>query len=217
MKIQIMIVDDHPVVRKGITEMLGLWDDFEVIREAGSILEATRALDSGVNPSVIMLDLNLRNGSGLEWIKNRAALGRLPTVLVMSVNDEEVYAERCLRAGARGYIMKDAPAEDIATAIRKVHSGEIAVSSGIASKLIAYQHPPTRNNEPLNRSLSLLSDREMEIYQQLGTGKNTKEIADLLHISPKTVETHRIHIIDKLNLTGAVELVRHATAWQESQ
>jgi len=217
MKISVMIVDDHPVVRKGLIDVLTLQPELSIWGEAGSLMEASKLLDAAPDiPTVVILDINLRDGNGLEWIKNSKVMERLPTVLVMSVNDESIYAERCIRAGAKGYVMKDAPVENILEAIQTVASGKIWASAEIRERLLNnYSHDAERRRAIETRSVSALSDRELEIFQLLGSGKSIKEAAEILKISPKTAETHRSHIADKLGLAGSHDLVRMATVWVE--
>ena len=211
-KARILIVDDHPIVRQGLVQMLGHEPDMEACGEAESAAEALKAIAAAA-PDAAIVDLSLKDSSGLELLKDiRVRYPRLP-VLVLSVYDESMYAERALRAGARGYMMKEEAAEKVVTAIRRILAGQIYLSEAMASRLlhVLVDGRPDAGLSPAER----LSDRELEVFQLIGQGFGNTEIARRLHLSPKTVETYRGHIKEKLNLSGATELLQHAIQWAQ--
>jgi len=211
-KARILIVDDHPIVRQGLVQMLGHEADMEACGEAESAAEALKAIAAAA-PDAAVVDLSLKDSSGLELLKDiRVRYPRLP-VLVLSVYDESMYAERALRAGARGYMMKEEAAEKVVTAIRRILAGQIYLSEAMASRLLhlLVDGRPAAGLSPAER----LSDRELEVFQLIGQGFGNTEIARRLHLSPKTVETYRGHIKEKLNLSGATELLQHAIQWAQ--
>ena len=206
-KTRVLVVDDHPVVRQGLSLLINHEPDLEVCAEAETAADALRAIADS-EPDVAIVDLSLKGASGLELIKDiRVRHPRLP-VLVLSMSDEKVYAERSLRAGARGYLMKEVATEEVLTALRRVLDGEIYVSKAIASRMLAQlvQGVPADGESPVGR----LSDRELEVFGLIGRGLGTSEIARRLHLSPKTIETYRAHIKQKMNLQTATELLQHA-------
>ena len=211
-KARILIVDDHPIVRQGLVQMLGHEPDMEACGEAESAAEALKAI-AAATPDAAIVDLSLKDSSGLELLKDiRVRYPRLP-VLVLSVYDESMYAERALRAGARGYMMKEEAAEKVVTAIRRILAGQIYLSEAMASRLlhVLVDGRPAVGLSPAER----LSDRELEVFQLIGQGFGNTEIARRLHLSPRTVETYRGHIKEKLNLSGATELLQHAIQWAQ--
>jgi DNA-binding NarL/FixJ family response regulator len=211
-KARILIVDDHPIVRQGLVQMLGHEPDMEACGEAESAAEALKAIAAAA-PDAAIVDLSLKESSGLELLKDiRVRYPRLP-VLVLSVYDESMYAERALRAGARGYMMKEEAAEKVVTALRRILAGQIYLSEAMASRLlhVLVDGRPDAGLSPAER----LSDRELEVFQLIGQGFGNTEIARRLHLSPKTVETYRGHIKEKLNLSGATELLQHAIQWAQ--
>ena len=209
---RVYIVDDHPIVRHGIAQLIDQQPDLEVCGEAEGAHEALKAI-AALKPDVVTVDLSLKGGHGLDLIKDvRERFPRLP-VLVVSMHDESLYAERVLRAGARGYIMKHEATDRVAVAIRQVLRGEIYVSDRMASRIM---QKIVRTPEGAAPSfLASLSDRELEVFHLIGQGHGTRQIADRLHLSVKTIETYRAHIKDKLNLGTATELVRHAVQWAQ--
>ena len=209
-KAKVLVVDDHPIVRQGLVQMIGHESDMEVCGEAGSAPDALRAI-AACPPDIAVVDLSLKGASGLELLKDiKVRHPKLP-VLVLSVYDESIYAERALRAGAKGYMMKEEAADKVLAAIRTVHSGGIYLSPAMASRLLHLfvDGKSAAVASPADR----LSDRELEVFQLIGKGFGNADIARQLHISPKTVETYRAHIKDKLDLTSATELLRHAIQW----
>jgi DNA-binding NarL/FixJ family response regulator len=204
---RVLIVDDHPFLRLGLTEALGREPGFCVCGAAASAEEALAAIQR-LEPDVVVADLKLPGKSGLELIKDLASLWpRLP-VIVLSMYEEEVFAERCLRAGARGYVMKNEGVERLAAAIWRVLGGGVDVSSR-ASECIVEGLSRRRRREP-ETPLHQLTDRELEVLQWLGRGLSTRDLAHQLHISVKTVESHRLHLKSKLGLATAPELIAYA-------
>ncbi len=206
-KARVLVVDDHPVVRQGLRLLIDHESDLEVCAEAETVADALEAITKH-KPDVAVVDLSLRGTSGLELIKDiRVRHADLP-VLVLSMSDESVYAERVLRAGASGYLMKEAATDEVLTALRRVLDGGIYLSDAMASRLLAQlvRGVPADGGSPVDR----LSDRELEVFGLIGRGLGTGEIARRLHLSPKTIETYRAHIKQKLNLADATELLQHA-------
>ena len=206
----VLVVDDHPLFRKGVVQLLNEEPDIEVRAQAGNHndgLEAVRRHDL----DLAVVDISLEGGAnGIELLKSiRAERPRLP-VLILSMHDETLYAERALRAGARGYVMKREPPDQFITAVRTVLNGEIFISPLMSNRLIYdHIHGEDHARSPVDR----LSDRELEVLQLIGKGHDVRDIAKGLHLSAKTVEAHRAHIKEKLNLANAREVVRFATSW----
>jgi DNA-binding NarL/FixJ family response regulator len=212
-KAKIIVVDDHPIVRQGLVQMIGHEPDMEVCGEAEGAGDALKAI-AATNPDAAIVDLSLKGSSGLELLKDiRVRHPKLP-VLVLSVYDESMYAERALRAGARGYMMKEEAAEKVLTAIRRILSGQIYLSENMASRLlnVLVDGRAESGTTPAER----LSDRELEVFQLIGQGFGNTEIARQLHLSPKTVETYRGHIKEKLNLASSTEVLQYAIRWAHS-
>ncbi len=206
----IVVVDDHPVVRQGLQLLIEQEPDLRVCGEAEDVGQTLRLIDA-LHPDLVVVDLSLRGGSGLDLLKTLSARHPdLPT-LVLSIHDETLYAERVLQAGGRGYIMKQEAADTLLRAIRQVLDGNIYLSPQMTSRLLLTF--TQGRSEPSASPLARLSDRELEIFCLIGQGYRTRQIAEALHISVKTVETHRAHIVDKLHLSGAHDLVRYATQW----
>jgi len=214
-KHRIFLVDDHPVTREGLARLINLEPDLEVCGEAGAAARAVLEIKA-LKPDLAIVDISLTIGAGgLELIKDLAArCGRL-RMLALSAHDEAIYAERALRAGARGYVMKQEPTECVMQAIRKILNGEIYLSRAMNERLLYKLARP--HSAPTASEIERLTDRELEIYRLLGQGRGTRQIAEELHLSLSTVETHRSHIKDKLRLGSAPELVRRAVEWMHSQ
>ncbi len=211
---RILIVDDHPLLRQGIAELINNEPDLEVCGEAEDPHKAIDAMEK-LNPDVIILDISLKGASGIELLKNiKVRFPRL-LVLILSMHDESVYAHRALRAGAAGYIMKQEASEKVLVAIRKILSGEVYLSEELGSRML---NRLVGGRSSLNGSpIEELSDRELEVFGLIGQGHGTRPIAEKLHLSVKTVESHRAHIKEKLNLKSANELVHHAIQWAQSE
>lgn len=210
---RIIVVDDHPFMRAGLAQLIDRQPDMHVCGEAGNPAEALQALASGL-PDLVLTDITMPGRSGVEFIKDLQALYPGLPVLVISMHDESIYAERMLRAGARGYIMKEAGGEALLAALRQVLAGQIYVSAKLSARLLENLSGvrPRGSSSPIAR----LSDREFEIFQLIGQGKNTHDIAAQLGLSPKTVDVHRANIRGKLGLPDMTALVRHAVRWLET-
>ena len=210
----IFIVDDHPLMRKGMALTLEAEQDLSVIGQAASAEEAVEMIDK-LDPDLAIVDVSLPGMSGLELIKHLQALKPDLNILVVSRHDESLYAERAIRAGTRGYLMKLEAGEVIVKAVRHVLAGGIYVSDEIKERLLMGMM--TGRKEMNQSPLEVLSDRELEVFELTGQGLGTREIAERLHLSVKTVESYRARIKNKLNLGTAAELMQHAVQWVESE
>lgn len=212
---KVLLVDDHPIVRNGLAQLISQEPDLAVCGGAGSAGEAMAAIGRD-EPDLVVVDISLKSANGIELTKAiRTRRPSLP-VLVLSMHDEALYAERALRAGANGYVMKAESPETVLHAIREVLSGDLYVSEKIASRMLrGFLHGGPKKRE--RRGVTSLSDRELEIFEMIGNGICTRDIATQLNISIKTVETHRAHIKCKLGLTNATELMRYAISWVSGQ
>ena len=205
-KARVLVVDDHPVVRQGLALLISHEPDMEVCAQAETVHEAIKAI-AATQPDVAVVDLSLKGTSGLELIKDiKVRFSKVP-VLVLSMSDENVYAERALRAGARGYMMKEEATEKVLMAIRRVLMGQLYLSESMASRLL---HQFVDGRPAGVAPIDTLSDRELEVFQLIGQGYGAGEIARTLHLSPKTIETYRAHIKDKMKLATSTELLQHA-------
>ncbi len=210
-KRQVLIVDDHPIFRNGIIQLINHEPDLHVCGEICSAAQALNGVEE-LKPDIVVLDLSIQGTNGIELMKSiRALYPQLPALMV-SMHDESIYAERALRAGARGYVMKAAPSEKVIEAIRRVLSGGIYLSEAIGGRLLD-TFLNGRATHGGGSTVEQLSDREIEIFRAVGEGRGTREIASTLFLSVKTVETHRAHIKEKLQLKTAPELVRAAVEW----
>ena len=209
---RIYIVDDHPLMRKGLVMTIEKEMGFEVCGQAESAEEGLNEIID-LKPDAAVFDISLPGMNGIELIKN--VLHQMPDlkILVVSRHDEDLYAERALRAGAKGYLMKLEAGETLVTALRQILKGGIYLSEKIGSKMIMKM--ASGNSSKSENPLDLLSDRELEVFELTGQGLSTKDIGSKLHISVKTVESHRANIKDKLQLETANELMRHAVRWVE--
>jgi DNA-binding NarL/FixJ family response regulator len=206
-----MIVDDHPITRRGLAALISPELDMEVCAEAADAQEALERLE-GIEPDLIVIDISLGKGiGGVELVKEIKSRYEKTRMLVWSMHDEKLFAERCLNAGALGYISKDAAPRDFLAAIRRVLQDKIYVSEQMSDLLL---HRMLHGDEKLDKpSVESLSDRELQIFELIGKGMTTKQIAQSLHLSVKTIETYRENIKVKLNLKNSAELVRHAVQW----
>jgi len=211
---RVLILDDHPITREGMTQLINGEADLQVCAEFCTAEEALKAMERS-RPDVVVTDLTLPGKDGLELIKDLGAIHPELPVLVVSMHDEAIYAERTLRAGARGYLMKQESSEKVLVAIRTVLDGKIYVSQAMSSKMLEMYSERSKHN--LKSSIAQLSDREFEIFHLLGQGAPVKEIAVRLHISPKTVEAHRGHIKEKLSMATSNDLTVYAVRWVESE
>lgn len=209
----ILLVDDHPLMRKGLALTIESEPDLRVIGQAASAEEALDEIEK-LKPDVAIVDVSLPGMSGVELIKHLQALQPNLLILVVSRHDESLYAERVVRAGARGYVMKLEADEVIVKAIRQVISGGVYVSDDIKERLVLSM----MSGQPVGQTpLELLSDRELEVFELTGQGMGTRDIAERLHLSVKTVESYRARIKSKLNLNTAAELMQHAVQWVDSE
>jgi DNA-binding NarL/FixJ family response regulator len=210
----VLIVDDHPIVRQGLAQLINQENDLLVCGQAEDAYQAIQAIRE-LHPNLVIVDISLKDTSGVELIKDlKVQYPDLP-VLTLSMHDEAVYGERALRAGARGYIMKQEATEKVVTAIRRVLAGEVYVSDGMAAKMVS-KLVGGASKKP-GSPIEGLSDRELEVFRMIGEGFNTREMAEKLHLSVKTIETYRAHIKDKLALQDASELLRSAIQWVNSE
>jgi DNA-binding NarL/FixJ family response regulator len=211
---RVFIVDDHPMMRDGMGRLI---DGEPGLTFCGGAGNAEQALSEfpRARPDLIITDITLPGRSGLDLIKDIRAIDPEMRVLAFSMHDEAMYAERALRAGARGYLMKEAGSEKMLEAIRKVLAGEICVSPKISAKILDLfsGQRPRGSSSPIDQ----LTDREFDVYQLIGQGKATKEIAEQLHLSHKTVAVHRANIKQKLGIASATELMHQAVRWVESR
>lgn len=208
-----MLIDDHPIVRMGVAEAFKACDDMEISHQAGLIVEANHYLKTE-HPDAIILDLSLKDQSGLEFLKDLQAQNNKTPVLVLSVNNEDLFAERSIQAGARGYLSKSASVQEMINAVRRIMGGEIVVSPRIASQLVNRMGISTkRNTDTAIDKMKALSDREIKVFQMLGNGMSNKQIGGILKISVKTVDTHRKHIMEKIGYANSQEMIRHAILW----
>jgi DNA-binding NarL/FixJ family response regulator len=211
---RILLVDDHPLMRKGLAMSLQAESDLDVVAQCADAEEAMEVF-ADANPDLAIVDVSLPGMSGLELIKHLLAIREDLKVLVASRHDESLYAERAIRAGARGYVMKLEAADVILKAVRRVLNGGIYVSEEINERLLLGM---VRGQDNLAQSpLEVLSDRELEVFEMTGRGCGTRDIAERLHLSVKTVESYRARIKNKLNLENAAELMQHAVNWVEGE
>jgi DNA-binding NarL/FixJ family response regulator len=206
-KARVLLVDDHAVVRQGLAELINDQPDLVVCGEADSPPDALRVV-AETRPDVAIVDISLKSGDGIELCRQVHEQWPDVALLVLSMHDEGLYAERALRAGAMGYVMKQEPQETVMTAIRRILKGETHLSDPMAARLLRSfsGRRDSADVQPLER----LSDRELQVFRLIGQGRSVKDIADELFLSPKTVETHKEHIKRKLNLDSSNDLLRYA-------
>ena len=211
-KARIVIVDDHPIMRMGLRQLLESSPRFEVCGEAGSVAEAATVIAAVRPVDLVVVDISLPDRSGLELIRDLRSLDPGARALVVSSHDEKVYAERVLRAGGRGYLMKDRAPEQIIAAVGQVLDGGIFLSPSMTSRMMEVLSG-AKSASPI----SGLTDRELEVFRAIGEGKSSREISGLLGVSIRTIDAHRTHIKEKLGLRDAAELSYEAIRWMESQ
>ena len=211
---RILVIDDHPFMRAGLAQLIDRQADMQVCGEAGNPVEAVREL-ARCSPDLVLTDITMPGRSGLDFIKDLLAMNAKLPVLVVSMHDEAIYAERVLRAGARGYIMKEAGGENLLAAIRRIMQGEVYLSPAMSARILENLsgRRPRGSSSPIEK----LTDREFEVFRLIGQGKSTRDIAAQLNLSSKTVDVHRGHIKEKLELKDTTALVRHAVRWVETQ
>ena len=211
---RIFLVDDHPLVREWLTNLIQQQTDLVVCGEAEDVVNAQKEIEA-TKPDVVIVDISLKGSSGMELIKTTKAQNPDTAVIVLSMHDEKLYAERDIRAGARGYIMKRETTKKVVAAIRDVLGGKLHVSDQIAA-LFAEKFVDRRL--PSHGSpIETLSDRELEVFDLLGQGYETRRVADSLHLSIKTVQAYCARIKEKLNLANGTELLREAICWHENR
>jgi DNA-binding NarL/FixJ family response regulator len=213
-KKQVYLVDDHPIVRQGLIKLIEQEEHLEVCGESGSVAEAMGELKR-VSPDVILVDISLEDSNGLELIKLVDDLGMQIPMLVLSMHDESLYAEHALRSGASGYVMKQAASNTLIQAIEKVLEGEIYVSKAMSNQMLKMAF--RSGGEDTRTGTETLSLRELEVFELIGRGNSTREIAEQLNLSVKTIETYRAHIKDKLQLRSGTELMQRAIHWVETE
>jgi DNA-binding NarL/FixJ family response regulator len=210
-KSRVLIVDDQPIVRRGFAMLLSEQADLELCGEAANQQEAFLAYNQ-YKPHLMVVDITLKEGNGLELAKDLVACDSHAKVLMCSMHDETLYAERALRAGAKGYISKNAEPEVLLSAMRRILEGQVYLSERMRDRMLvrlAGGNTPEWKDSPMDS----LSDRELEVFEEIGSGSTTREIAHKLGLSPKTIETYRENLKQKLNLQNATELTQHAVKW----
>jgi DNA-binding NarL/FixJ family response regulator len=209
-KARVVLVDDHAIVRQGLAELIDDQGDLTFAGEADSPPQAMKVL-AEIKPDVVVIDITLNNGDGIELCHQVHECWPDLPILVLSMHDESLYAERALRAGALGYVMKQAPQETVMNAIRRVLNGETYLSEKMAARLLrSFTGARGAAADPEASPLERLSDRELQVFRLIGQGRSVKDIAEALFLSPKTVETHKEHIKQKLKLASSNDLLRYA-------
>ncbi|MCB1203004.1 MAG: response regulator transcription factor [Verrucomicrobiae bacterium] len=211
-KARVAVVDDHPIMRMGLRQLLESSQLVEVVGEAGSVSEALALVESVKPVDLVIVDISLPDRSGLELIRDLRCVDPDLRTLVVSSHDEKVYAERVLRAGGRGYLMKDRAPEQLLAAVGQVLEGGIFLSPAMTSRMME----ALSGAKPAS-PISGLTDRELEVFRAIGEGKSSREISGLLGVSIRTIDAHRTHIKEKLGLRDAAELSYEAIRWMESQ
>jgi len=214
LKSKILIVDDHPIFRMGMKELINQEKDFTVCAVAENIIGARKALATD-EPDMAIIDITLAEDNGLELVKEINSSEKNIPVLVLSMHDESVWAERAIRAGARGYIMKKEASESVISALRNIREGRIHVSNNMVSLLLGklQSNPKSKGAS----TVDILTDRELEVFRLIGTGLSTREIAGQMKLGIKTIGTYRDRIKQKLGLKNAAELTRRAVLWTDKE
>ncbi|MFT3784679.1 MAG: response regulator transcription factor [Tepidisphaeraceae bacterium] len=215
-KARILLVDDHPVLRRGVAELINAEPIYEVCGEAANLADAY-SLVNKLKPDLCVVDISLDGNNGVELMKELSYRWPDLPILAYSMHDEQIYAERALRAGAKGYVMKQHPPEALLAAIKVVLKGKIYLSDQMSDRLLGKLVGAGLSPTPLQSPIEKLSDRELEVLQLIGKGMTTSQIADKLCLSVKTIETYREHLKQKLNLKNGPELTRYAIEWSLSQ
>jgi DNA-binding NarL/FixJ family response regulator len=210
MKHKVFLVDDHPIVREGLAQMIRREPDLTVCGEAEDTPRALLMIEA-LKPDILIVDISLQGPDGLDLLKSVRTKDPTLPVLILSMHDESIYAERALRAGANGYIMKQEATENVLVALRRILNREVYVSPQIANKML--QRFVSAGPAHVQDSVHQLSDRELEVLRLMGEGHTTRQIADELHLSVKTVESYQAHLKEKLSLRNSRELVQYAIQW----
>ena len=208
----VAVVDDHTMMREGLAQLVQGLDGFECCWMAGDVAEALAGIERD-RPDLLITDMTMPGRNGIELIKDAQAIAEGLPILVVSMHDETLYAQRVLRAGAKGYIMKDAPKDLLVEAIQKVADGGIWVSEGMSSRVVAAVSGLGAGDR--KDGIHRFTDREFEVFQMIGEGKSKATIAEFLNISPKTVDVHKAHIREKLELESAAAVLSYAVRWVE--
>jgi len=213
-KKRVLIIDDHVVVRQGLTSLINLEPDLMVCGQSEDAQKGLSEIEKS-RPDIVLLDISLPGMNGIEFLKNAKARYPDVPVIVLSMHDESLYAERALRAGALGYLMKSSSSDEVVSALRKVLKGEYHLSGGAGGAMLRkfLGNRPKAAESPV----SALSDRELEVFEMTGRGKTTRQIAEALHLSIKTIDAHKMHIKEKLKLSSATELIQHAVRYVETE
>lgn len=214
MKAKVLIVDDHPIFRMGMAELLNQEDDFVVVAVAEDLVSARRALKQH-EPDLAIIDITLAGDNGLDLVKEISGQKKSLPILVLSMHDEQVWAERAIRAGARGYIMKKEASENVINAMRNILGGKIHVSASIMERLL--DRLQMRQENTAAPSIDMLTDRELEVFRLIGYGLATREIAERMKLGVKTIGTYRDRVKQKLGIKSAAELIRRAVLWTEQE
>jgi DNA-binding NarL/FixJ family response regulator len=214
MKARVIIVDDHPIFRMGMAELLNQEDDFVVCGLAEDIAGARKAIQQH-NPDLAIIDITLAGENGLDLVKELSGGKNGLPILVLSMHDEQVWAERAIRAGARGYMMKKEASEKVIFALRNILGGKIHVSANVMERLLdRFQLKPDASTAP---TVDLLTDRELEVFRLIGTGLSTREIAERMKLGVKTIGTYRDRVKQKLGIKTSADLIRRAVLWTEQE
>ncbi len=212
--VRVGIVEDHTLMREGMRFFVDSQDGFECVWQAGTAQEAVAKLETET-PDVLIVDITLPDRNGLELIKDLKSSHPKVEILVLSMHEEDLYVQRAIRAGAKGYLMKNAPHSTLEDALRRVAAGQLAVSPSMSEQILkAFTSGASPESDNVLHSLT---DREFEVYHLMGEGHSTHQIADMLHISPKTVDVHRMNIKTKLGLEDGAAVTRHAIRWAEAK
>jgi len=212
-KKRVLIVDDHPILRKGLSLLINSEPDLTVVAEADNAQRALEKIEAH-KPDLLIIDISLPGIDGIELIKTVKLSNRDLPALVVSMHDESLFAERALRAGARGYIMKQEALEKVLVAIRRVLAGEIFVSEKIATSML--EKLVSSEGRAVSSPIGLLSNRELTVFRMIGQGYKTSQVAEKLHLSIKTIESYRAHIKEKLKLTDGTDLLKSAIQWVQN-
>jgi DNA-binding NarL/FixJ family response regulator len=209
----VFVVDDHPLMRQGLAQLINSEPDLLVVGEAEDAPRALKGI-AAKHPDLVIVDISLQGNNGIELTKSIKALYKEVRVMVLSMHDEHIYAQRVLRAGANAYVMKQESPDRVIDAIRKTLKGDIYVSEKVGAQIL---HQIVTGRGATGSPIDNLSDRELEVIQLIGEGKSTREIASGLNVSVKTIESHRAHIKEKLGLRNAAELVQYCVQWVEQE